>query len=126
MKRKLFVDDIRPAPDETWTLVKTITEAISALNMFEFDIISLDHDISHQVIVGSTSRPYPCEETFVPVAMYIAEKYYNLHHPLKPKIYIHTSNPAGAVRMGSILQDFEVIRKEAGFASRINEEEKKQ
>src|SRR3990167_753983 len=107
-KIKLFVDDIRPCPDETWTLARTVSEAISAINTFDFEIISLDHDISHQVIVGQTSRPFPCDETFTPVAMFIAEKYRDKDK--KPEIIIHTSNPAGALRMSNILMDFKIKR----------------
>jgi hypothetical protein len=66
--RKLFVDDIRNAPDESWTVAKTITAAISAVATFDFDVISLDHDISHQIVMGGLSRPYPCDETFTPVS----------------------------------------------------------
>jgi len=71
---KLFVDDIRNAPDESWTVARTINAAISFLETFEPEVISLDHDISHQVSVGSLSRPYPCDETFTAVAYYIKAK----------------------------------------------------
>jgi hypothetical protein len=47
----------RNAPDESWTVARTITAAISAIATFHFDVISLDHDISHQVVMGGLSRP---------------------------------------------------------------------
>src|ERR1035441_7784613 len=106
--KKLFVDDIRQAPDETWTVARTVTVAISAIAAFHFDVISLDHDISHQVAMGGLSRPYPCGETFTPVAQFIAEKY-NPDGPawkIRPKIIIHTANPAGAVRIAGHLEGF--------------------
>lgn len=120
---RLFVDDIRNAPDETWKVARTITDAISAIDIFDFEVISLDHDISHQVVVGAISRPYPCNEVFTPVAMFIKEKYANTIMPQrKPKIIIHTSNPAGAMRMAGVLKDFEVERRESVPANRLENE----
>ena len=120
---KLFVDDIRNAPDDSWKVARTITDAISAIDIFDFEVISLDHDISHQVTVGGTSRPYPCEETFTPVAMFIKEKYKSpIFHHVKPKIIIHTANPAGAVRMAGVLKDFDVERRESGPVNRLENE----
>ena len=146
---KLFVDDIRHMPDDSWVGATTINSAITFIDTFseKIDVISLDHDISHQVSVGTTSRPYPCEETYTAVAYFIKAKYQdqlmaqemkksgiissclNVDCPERkggdcwqlktPKIIIHTSNPAGAVKMAGILKDFEVERREAGFANRL-------
>ena len=100
---KLFVDDIRKLPDESWQLARTVSEAIRAINMFEFDHISLDHDIE-----GS-------RETFDTVAIFIAEKYKNSTLEEKPLIILHTSNPAGALRMKNILDGFSVVIQERSF-----------
>ncbi len=94
---KLWVDDIRNAPDDTWTVARTITSAVNALSKFDFDVVSLDHDISHQVVMDGLSRPFPCEETFVPVAHYAG-----LNHSAK-KFHLHTSNPVGAKVMKDLL-----------------------
>ncbi len=113
---KLFIDDIRNAPDDNWIVTRDVTEAIRAINRFDFEEISLDHDISHQVTIGKLSRPYPCGECFCAVAYFIAEKYWidreiknkdlMITRPLLgPKIIIHTSNPAGAEEMKAILKD---------------------
>lgn len=95
---KLWVDDIRNAPDDTWMVARTITSAINAMSMMDFTEVSLDHDISHQVTIGEFSRPYPCEETFQPVAHYLG-----LNHSCSGKIILHTSNPIGAKNMKAIL-----------------------
>lgn len=149
--KKLFVDDIRNAPDDSWTVARTVTAAISAIDTFSFDVISLDHDISHQVVMGGLSRPYPCDETFTPVAQFIARRYGEELTARKirkevgmaitctcidcpertggecnayklPKIIIHTSNPAGAVRMAGHLQGFEIERRESAAANRLEQE----
>jgi hypothetical protein len=62
---KLFIDDLRNAPDASWIVVRTVTGAIRALATMEVDIISLDHDISHQVSVDGNSRPFACLENWV-------------------------------------------------------------
>ncbi len=74
---KLFIDDIRNAPDDKWHVARTVTEAIRCI-FYHQDIIeeiSIDHDISHQVGMGALSRPYPCEETFAAVAYFIVAMY---------------------------------------------------
>ena len=112
---KLFVDDIRSAPDSTWLTVRTVTEAIRYISKFDFEEISLDHDISHYPVraedVTADTETYACEETFQPVAYYIAAKYWQklpdglLSTQLCPKITLHTANPNGAREMHHILRD---------------------
>lgn len=103
---KLFIDDIRNAPTEDWIVCRSVTEAIRTIARFGREIteISLDHDISHQVAVGSLSRPYPCTECFCGVAYYIAKEWDGREYsPLK--VTMHTSNPVGAKEMQAILKD---------------------
>ena len=102
---KLWVDDIRHAPDTTWVVARTVTEAIRILAQWEVEEISLDHDISHQLVMEAVSRPYPCTENFTAVAYFIAEKY---QKGSAPKITLHTSNPVGALRMQNILKDYAI------------------
>lgn len=103
---KLYIDDIRNPPDESWTLARTVTEAIRLLSMFRFEEISLDHDISHPVKVGELQRPFPCDENFTAVAYFIAE-YYSHDGPdrKRPKITVHSANPNGAKEIERILGD---------------------
>lgn len=103
---KLFVDDIRHPPDDTWNIARDVSSAIRAVDMFgsEIAFINLDHDISHQVVVGKMSRPYPCTETFEAVARYLA-LYKRAHPDFSPIIIIHTSNPVGLKNMRNLLND---------------------
>jgi len=131
---KLWIDDIRNAPDESWTVARTVTSAIKAIAQFQFDEISLDHDISHQVVVGSLSRPYPCEETFQAVAYYIATKYCHdfpiggglnvARLNIYPKITIHSANLVGADEILNILKDYgiEAELKPMRAANRLESE----
>lgn len=139
---KLFVDDIRNAPDESWTVARTVNSAIKAIHQFHFEEISLDHDISHQVHMDELSRPYPCLETFQAVAHYIGMKYWTsleldklepvaekqgikLARPkLYPKITLHTSNVVGAAEMEAILAGYGLKseKKLMGLANRLEME----
>ncbi len=113
---KLWVDDLRDAPDESWTVVRKVQSVINALSLFECDEISLDHDIENR----------PDDETFFPVAQYIGLMYENTH--FKPKITIHSINPVGAQNMHDLLfkrgidsaiipyaPDMERLRREYGI-----------
>lgn len=103
---KLYVDDIRNAPDDTWHVCRTISASIRALDNFwpVVEEISLDHDISHQIGMGAMSRPYPCAETFEAVARYIA-KIKHLNPGWNPKLHIHSSNLPGGQAMRQLLED---------------------
>ncbi len=114
---RLFVDDIRPAP-EGFTLVREVNEAIKFIDMYRFDLeqISLDHDISLEVEVAGTYRPFPSPETYRAVARYIKEVYKT--EAKKPVITLHSANPYGRVAMRAILEGFEVVDNPAGAAYR--------
>jgi hypothetical protein len=91
---KLFVDDMRSAP-EGWHLSKTITEAIACLANLDVECVSLDHDI----IFEPAGSAIFSNENFTAVAYYVAA----MPKDIRPKrAYIHTANPAGAIRIKSI------------------------
>ena len=89
---KLFVDDIRNAPDESWSVARTNEQAVQALAMFQFAEVSLDHDME--------GTP----ETFKPTAYFLGAKYTG--STKAPKITLHTANPDGASRMKNILKQY--------------------
>lgn len=109
---KLFIDDLRCVPDNTWTLARTNTEAIRLLATGYIDEISIDHDICvvnfGQISVPLRRRLSIGEETFEPIAYYIAA--------MKPedrpkKITIHSANYSASLRMIGILYDAGVEAK---------------
>lgn len=115
---KLYIDDIRPAP-EGWIQARTVTDAIKTIARFGRDItdISLDHDISMAVSVGGEYRPFPSPETFQAVAYYMIE-YYRSPNP-KPNVVIHTANPVGGKELGLLLEG-EYFPISIEPASRVN------
>lgn len=105
---KLFIDDIRQAPDETWQVVRTITEALRLIYFYGSDIreISLDHDISHFENLDETDvdqQTYACKETFSAVVYYLVARYSDRPQAQVPKIVFHTANKPAALRMKAIL-----------------------
>ena len=108
---KLWVDDIRPAP-EGWTRARSVTEAIRILATMAVEEVSLDHDISMKVMVGdeeagfSEPRPFRSNETFEPVAWFIRELARERPSGWYPEmVTLHTANSNGADKMKAILAD---------------------
>ena len=105
---KIWIDDIRNAPDETWHVCRTVQSAIKAMHQFQSTIseISFDHDISHQVGIGvGVPRPMPCSETFQSAAHYLGILYEKITDPdaWHPIVTIHSANPTGAQEIYNIL-----------------------
>lgn len=101
---KLYVDDLRKEP-EGWVRAKTVTEAIRLLANHVVSEVSLDHDIGHRVNMDSIARPFPCGETFEPVAWYLAAIKFS------GPVTLHTANPIGARKMAAILNEAGIISK---------------
>lgn len=117
---KLFVDDIRPAP-EGWQQARTVTDAIRFLAMFgkQVDEISLDHDISYAVEVAGTQRPFPSPENFTAVAYFMTAFYQNNKNV---SVTIHTANPVGGNELANILDGFEISIEPASRVNRLESE----
>lgn len=108
IKVKLWLDDIRPAPDNTWTVAKTAKEAMDILSMEDVDVADLDHDLGIcDSCLGSNGmdRPdCPCSMTGYDVVKFMAE------NNIWPKhgTYVHSMNPVGRQNM------LEVIKRYSG------------
>jgi len=87
MTRKLWLDDVRPAPNPQWEHVTTAGEAIAVLSAAweQFDEVSLDHDLGEGVPTGYA------------VACYIEEQVAKGKTP--PHLMCHSDNPPGAKRI---------------------------
>lgn len=108
---KLWIDDIRDAPDASWTVVRHITEAIRFIAMFGREItnISIDHDISFGVSVQGTQRPFPSPDTFQAVAFFMGLYYFNNSmRENRPVVTVHSANPVGGRAIVDILARYEM------------------
>jgi len=107
---KVYVDDLRNPPDDSWTVARTNTDAIQLLATGYVEAISIDHDICVPNIefVGEAvkRRLKIGEETYKPVVYYLTL----MRKELLPKeIYIHTANPNGGKTMLALLNDAGVV-----------------
>lgn len=77
---KLWIDDIRTPPNDTWTWAKTELEAMTIVKerASEITAVSFDHDLGGD----DTSRS---------IALYMAE-----FDCFPPKCWVHSMNPVGA------------------------------
>lgn len=123
---KLYIDDIRNAPDESWTVARTVTSAIKFIAQFGGEIthISFDHDISYQIELNNVSRPYPSPETFQAVAAYIVQYYQHSALEYRPLISVHSANPVGSEAIMRTLGDMfgDVKYEPMGAANRLETE----
>lgn len=96
MQKKLYVDDIREAPDSSWTVVRTVDAALIAIDSGEYDIVSLDHDLADH---------YENERTGYTILMHIVErKMEGLSYP--KEVLVHSANPVGVERMLGVIERY--------------------
>jgi len=98
--KKLWVDDKRTPPDDSWIWAKTYDETIAHIKT-GVDIISLDHDLGE-------------EKTGYDIAKYI-EEHVVLQDMLYPDIRIHSANPVGRKNIQATIdflnRYFEIIER---------------
>jgi hypothetical protein len=93
-RRKLWVDDLRTPPDESWTWARTAGEAIVMLAARNVTTMSLDHDMG-----GAAG----CVETSRPIVLWLCEQ----HEDVWPSdITIHSWNPIGAVWLKAMCERY--------------------
>ena len=93
---KVFLDDIRDAPDGTWHIARSAEEARKLLEIHNVTELSLDHDLGYLDQYGRPGEPTGYDLVkwmidYLPPAMW----------PLR--IYIHTANPTGRANMFALL-----------------------
>lgn len=84
MKAKIFIDDIRNPPDETWKVARTPDEAIYEINKNKgnINIISFDHDLGED----NNGKSLTTRE----VVLWMIKEEINAD-----KYIVHSSNPVG-------------------------------
>jgi hypothetical protein len=99
---KIFLDDVRPAPDDTWILCSDPDEVISLLQREDVTEISLDHDLGDELLHDKDYCNSVKEKTGYDVLLWIEAQVITTNY-IPPKISIHTSNPAARKRMEACL-----------------------
>lgn len=101
---KIWHDDIRRPPDETWTWARTNVAAQAVLMARGVAEISLDHDLG----LHGEDPDAPAAELGRGTAEqtgYDLVKWMCHHRLLPAKITIHSWNPPGAERMAAALRE---------------------
>lgn len=107
---KLWLDDVRPAPDG-WTWVKTVDAAIEAFRTGEVTEADLDHDLGSCDVCSVCEYLRPtcacrCHLTGTYLVNWMAAE--NVWPRTQPRV--HSANPVGAERMRSMIERYWVNR----------------
>lgn len=86
---KLFVDDLRDPPDDTWTVARTSAEGLEVIRSgVQVDELSLDHDLGGE----DTSRP---------IVLWMAE-----HGGWPATVRVHSANPVGVEWLEGMIERY--------------------
>ena len=94
---KIFLDDIRTPPDDSWTLIKSAEMTIKLLKLGVVEELSLDHDLGrkktgHDVLLWMEKAVV--KESFTPPS----------------NIVIHSANPVGRKNMQATIESIKRLR----------------
>ncbi len=97
---KLYLDDERSAPDDSWTLVRTYKECLDALKKNWHDIkeISLDHDLGDEYFNGYR------------ILLYMEWRVEEEGETYVPEIHIHTANASAMLKMEHAVENIEKLQ----------------
>jgi hypothetical protein len=90
---KLWLDDIRQPPDDSWYWAKDAHDAWYQLQTGEVTIISLDHDLGND--------PYTGYWVLLNLEQMVFERKFNYDLPM---FSIHSANPVGRRKMAFSIQ----------------------
>lgn len=99
---KLWLDDVRLPPDNTWKWVKNVNNAKILLATDEVDIASFDHDLGEITVTESgilVSGPWKCENNGSHLVDWMEE---TGHWP-DEKPTVHSMNPVGKAYMERVI-----------------------
>lgn len=101
---KLWLDDVQPAPDDSWDWCKTVDAALDFVAYHECSEWSLDHDLGgQQAHYGRGDYDYS-----VPTGLDFLNSLVESIFP--PKITIHSTNRYGANQMAEVLRTFHDVK----------------
>jgi len=117
---KLFVDDRRNPPDDSWEVCRTITKAIRLLMTQNVQLISLDYDAGYlrandKLDFSSFAGMHDDaptvtvpDENFGAIAWVICM----MAPDARPHVVLHSGNPAGREEMKRLLWSYSVACEE--------------
>jgi hypothetical protein len=97
--KKLFLDDVRIAPDKTWHVVKNYKQFIDYIEVYGLpDVISFDHDLGDEILTG-----YDCAKYLI---KHILDNEYKINNI---NFIVHSMNPVGKENIEKLLNNFNVF-----------------
>lgn len=97
MSMKLWVDDVRSAPDESWDVARDYATACVLFRSGDYTCVSLDHDLGD----FHNGREYSGYD----VLLFIVEELFRTGREV-PEIRIHSANPVGYERMLGVVERY--------------------
>ena len=94
---KLWVDDIRDAPYDSWHIARTPWDALVMLSTNQYSMVSLDHDLNG--LIGNK------ELTGKDILLWLIQRH-NDGYPIPDIIRVHTANPVGRKDMIDLLKRY--------------------
>lgn len=98
----LWIDDVRHQPENCdkyiWTRARSFHEAVTKLELLDFDHVSFDHDLAS--FYGSK------EMTGYDIALWLAERKINTDEYIPSSYAIHSANPVGRDNIKSVIQRY--------------------
>ena len=96
---KVFLDDIREAPDSSWTVVRSYEDAISLVEKEKnnIELMSFDHDLGDMINLP--------EKTGYDVLLYIVQMKFD-GKAVPQKYKVHSANPVGCERMQGVIDRY--------------------
>lgn len=95
---KLWVDDLRNPPDDTYEIVRNYDDAIAALQAKTYTDIYLDHDLA----CFKDGR----ELTGYDVVLWIVDRRVNENYIAPVRYHMLTSNPVGRKNMIQLIERY--------------------
>lgn len=94
MRKKLWIDDLRDPPDDSWEVVRTAHRALCLLEDNEYEEVSFDNDLGFDSLYGNKML-----EGRNILGWLRARQANGLYVP--PALNAHTSNPDALIAMES-------------------------
>jgi len=108
MKLKIFLDDMRDAPDETWTLLRDpydFRKLLSSPSWDYVEIVSFDHDLGCFDEEMKEATGYSC---LCWIEDKVNDKFGMFH---VSQLVIHSANPVGRQRMESAIRAINYLKQ---------------
>jgi hypothetical protein len=97
---KIWLDDVRPPPDDTWAWATCAKDFSAFFADFKITEISFDHDIASEDYFGNEITGYH-------LLCGIEKEFQNNPDFQLPKMQVHSANPVGRQRMQKVIDALE-------------------